>query len=141
MNDCRKKKMAKLGIQTRQKSVQYEKIRGFQSMMAFAEGSCSSKWWNLRRHEPADSSKHSFMMVTMFLKALCLNSLPNDKILDWTKFKAFADDKINGIEKMKCVARCWLPSFSPFPRIFSEAFFFSVVKNNRVLNCLPHQFC
>ena len=24
-----------------------------------------------------------------------LNSLPNDKILDWSKLKAFADDKIN----------------------------------------------
>ena len=23
-----------------------------------------------------------------------LNSLPNDKILDWSKFKAFADDEI-----------------------------------------------
>ena len=23
------------------------------------------------------------------------DSLPNDKILDWSKFKAFADDKIN----------------------------------------------
>ena len=23
------------------------------------------------------------------------NSLPNDKILDWSKFKAFADDKVN----------------------------------------------
>ena len=31
------------------------------------------------------------------------NSLPNDKILDWTKFKAFADDKWNAIEKLKLV--------------------------------------
>ena len=30
-----------------------------------------------------------------------LNSLPNDKILDWSKFKAFADDKINGVEQLK----------------------------------------
>ena len=28
-------------------------------------------------------------------------TLPNDKILDWTKLKALADDKINMIEKMK----------------------------------------
>ena len=27
-------------------------------------------------------------------KELTLNSLPNDKILDWSKFKALADDKI-----------------------------------------------
>ena len=26
------------------------------------------------------------------------NSLPNDKILDWSKLKAVADDKINVIE-------------------------------------------
>ena len=29
------------------------------------------------------------------------NLLPNDKILDWPKFKAFADDKINVTENMK----------------------------------------
>ena len=29
------------------------------------------------------------------------NSLPNDKILDWSKFKAFADDKINVNEQLK----------------------------------------
>ena len=31
------------------------------------------------------------------------NSLPNDKILDWSKLKAFADDKINITEKLKFV--------------------------------------
>ena len=31
------------------------------------------------------------------------NSLPNDKILDWTKLKAFTDDKINVTEKFKLV--------------------------------------
>ena len=30
-----------------------------------------------------------------------MNSLPNDKILDWSKLKAFADDKINVIKKLK----------------------------------------
>ena len=30
-----------------------------------------------------------------------LNSLPNDKILDLSKLKAFADDKINVSEKLK----------------------------------------
>ena len=32
------------------------------------------------------------------------NSLPIDRIVDWSKFKAFADDKINGTEKFKL---CW----------------------------------
>ena len=32
-----------------------------------------------------------------------LNSLPNNKILDWSKLKAYADDKINVTEKLKFV--------------------------------------
>ena len=37
--------------------------------------------------------------------ALSFNTLPNDKILDWSKLKAFADDKINAFadEKLKYV--------------------------------------
>ena len=31
------------------------------------------------------------------------NSLPNDKILDWSKLKALADDNINLAEKLKFV--------------------------------------
>ena len=31
------------------------------------------------------------------------NSSPNDKISDWSRFKAFADDKIDGTEKLKFV--------------------------------------
>ena len=34
---------------------------------------------------------------------LLLNSLPNDKILNWSKLKAFADDKISVTEKLKLV--------------------------------------
>ena len=30
-----------------------------------------------------------------------INSSPNDKILDWSKLKAFADDKINVNQKLK----------------------------------------
>ena len=30
-----------------------------------------------------------------------INSLPNDKILDWSKLKVFADDKINLAENFK----------------------------------------
>ena len=32
-----------------------------------------------------------------------LNSLLHEKILDWSIFKAFADDKINGTKKLKFV--------------------------------------
>ena len=33
----------------------------------------------------------------------CLNSLPNNKFLDWSKSKGFADNKINVAEKLKFV--------------------------------------
>ena len=32
-----------------------------------------------------------------------INSLPNDKISDWSKLKAFANNKINVTEKLKFV--------------------------------------
>ena len=41
------------------------------------------------------------MKVLLFDKEF--NSLPNNKILDWSKLKAFADDKINVTEKLKFV--------------------------------------
>ena len=34
-----------------------------------------------------------------------VNSLPNDKILDWSKWKAFADNKINVTEKFTFILR------------------------------------
>ena len=39
------------------------------------------------------------------IKHLILNSLPNDKILNWSKLKVFADDKINGTKELKLVLR------------------------------------
>ena len=72
------------------------------------------------------------------------NSLPNDKNLDWFRFKAFADDKINVTEKKEiwfgkggkhCGKRrkCWLPAFSPLTAMFSKVFCFRVVKSR---NCV-----
>ena len=44
---------------------------------------------------------------TFFSKSVlplcCLTLLPNKKILDWSKSKAFADDKMNATEKLKFV--------------------------------------
>ena len=34
-----------------------------------------------------------------------INSLPNNKILDWSKLKAFVDDKINATQILKFVLR------------------------------------
>ena len=38
-----------------------------------------------------------------WLVVLGFNSLPNNRILDWSKFEALADDKINVTEKLKFV--------------------------------------
>ena len=65
---------------------------------------------------------------------------PNDNIINVTKLKALADDKLNGAKmtislfdrvKKNCGKRkkCWLPAFSPFPTVFSKSFSFRVVKS------------
>ena len=73
------------------------------------------------------------------MKTTDIKLLPNDKILDWSKLKAFTDDKINVKKKMKCILRwvekncgkrrkCWFPAFSPFPTMFSKGFYLRVIK-------------
>ena len=46
--------------------------------------------------------KHGFVKIETICRGN-INSLPNDKILDWSKFKEFSDDKINVTEKVKFV--------------------------------------
>ena len=57
-------------------------------------------------------------------------------ISDWSKFKAFADDKINVTPKIclrkgrkQCGKRrkCRLPAFFPFPTMFSNGFLYRVI--------------
>ena len=68
-----------------------------------------------------------------------LNSLPNNKILDWSKLKAFADDKINPIEKLKFVLgrvenivgkgeNAGNQHFLLFPKCFEKASFSSYLQ-------------
>ena len=70
----------------------------------------------------------------------CFNSLPNNKILEWSNLKAVADNKVNAIEKLKFVLgwvknivgirrKCWFPARSPFPTMFSKGIFLRVVKS------------
>ena len=69
---------------------------------------------------------------------LCVNSSPNDKILDQAKL---ADDNFN-VDKMTTFVsdkvkktlwekdkKCWSPASSPFPTMFLTGFFFRVVKS------------
>ena len=61
-------------------------------------------------------------------------SLPNDKIVDSLKLKAFVDDKLDVTQKMKfALGRVenivGNVENAPFPAMFSEGFFVRVVKS------------
>ena len=68
-----------------------------------------------------------------------INSLPNDKYLDRSKSKAFADDKINVTEKLKFgpekvenivgkEENAGYQHFLLFPQCFKKVSFFKVIK-------------
>ena len=67
-------------------------------------------------------------------------SLNQRKKIDLLKLKALANDKINVIENFEvyfekdrkyCGKRrkCWLPAFSPFPKVFSKLSFSGSLKD------------
>ena len=67
-------------------------------------------------------------------------SLPNDNILDWSKFKAPVEDKIDVTQNSICLGkgrkhfwkrrRCWLREFSSLPKnVFKKPLFLKVVKS------------
>ena len=59
-----------------------------------------------------------------YMKKLLKNLLQNSvKILDWSKLKAFAEDKCNKNDNF-----CLVQAISPFPTMFSKGFFPRVVK-------------
>ena len=53
----------------------------------------------LERYERAPFCQGKAQVNEVDILSQCL-TLPSDKILDWTKFKAFTDDKINVAEMM-----------------------------------------
>ena len=67
--------------------------------------------------------------------------LPNDKILDQSKLKAFAGDKMNAsqkncnVDRKHCGKRrkCLLPVFYPFPIMFSKSFLLGIVNSHDCL--------
>ena len=54
------------------------------------------------------------------------NSLPNGKIWDMTRLKAFADDKINIFDRVENIVG---KGENAFPTMFSKGFFLGVVKS------------
>ena len=71
---------------------------------------------------------------------LYFNPLPDNKILDWSKLKALADDKINVVQKLKFVEgrvenivgkgeNAGYQHFLLSPQCFQESFKLGVVKS------------
>ena len=71
-----------------------------------------------------------------------VSTVLSNKILDWSKLKALADDKINMTEKVnffwggkvdnivgKRENAGYIPAFSLSPTIFSKGFFYKVIKS------------
>ena len=67
-----------------------------------------------------------------------MNSLPNGEILEWSKFKVFAEDKTNVNEMISLSDRvenivgkedCRLPAFSLYTAMLSKYLLFIVVKS------------
>ena len=92
----------------------------------------------------------------MYFFAYCFllcNSLPNDKILDWSKLKAFADNKIEVLKKMSLVFKraknivgkgenAGYQDFLLFPQCFQKAFYSGLLKVGicgKELTLLPHR--
>ena len=75
---------------------------------------------------------------------MLVNPLPKDKILDWSRFKAFADNKINDNKKLQfalgrlknCVGKGENAGYQQlllFSAMFQKGFFPRVVKSQ---NCV-----
>ena len=81
-----------------------------------------------------------FVLQRRKIQGLFWKGLTLTKILDWSKLKALADDKINVAEMITSVServenivgkrrKCWLPAFSLFLTMFSKPFFSRGVKS------------
>ena len=82
----------------------------------------------------------SSMCSNEYIQRKGLTQYQTTKILDKSNLIAFADNKINVIEKPKFHSKrvenyvekrrkCWLQAFSPFPAMFSKDYFFKVIKS------------
>ena len=71
-------------------------------------GLCKDQTYSLQIADPTPSSLsnvvQSFIHIHLYSVFIYILTLPNDKVLDWSKLKDFADDKIKLMEKLKF---CW----------------------------------
>ena len=72
------------------------------------------------------------ILSKLSLRLISCNSLTNNKILDWSKLEAFADDKINVTKQMKFgmdrVENTDYQHFLLFPQCFQKATFLGLLK-------------
>ena len=84
--------------------------------------------------------KHASILKPSFRIARLVNSLPKDKILDWSKQKAYADDQIKVIENLKFLLwreenivgkgeNAGYQHFLLFPQCFEKASQFGVIES------------
>ena len=99
----------------------------------------SADYFNLRQSKLCRLGK-SIGTGRAYALANNSNSLPNDKILAWSKLKAFADDKLHVVkiiiflfDRLENTVRkgenAGYQHFSPFPTMFLKLFFPGVVKS------------
>ena len=96
------------------------------------------------KHHSISPSPQTDEIVTFARRLIffSVNSLPNDKILDQSKLKALnfckRQNKCDltteicfGKGRIHCGNRrkCWLPAFSPFPKMFLNGLSYKVVKS------------
>ena len=105
--------MIKFGLR-KNKMIYREKQRNFSTLL---------KKCLANRQSPSMLSNPNSHSLQMWL-----NPLPNNKVLDLMKLKAFSDEKLN-VAKMMISLFDRLQAFSPFPTVFSKTFFFKVNKS------------
>ena len=95
-------------------------------------------------------------MLALYYTIPTFNSLPDDKILDWPKFKQIADDTLKCRQALvftclqyksfckHCGERrnCWLRAISPFPSVFSTCLdnFLPFSSNPEIVVCKLLEF-
>ena len=81
--------------------------------------------------------------VTLYELKLLFNSLPNNIFLDWSKLKAFADDKMKVTKKMKFVSKWWKILRKKEKMLVTSIFSFShnIFKKLHFQGCLKSGLC
>ena len=108
------------------------KILALSKLKAFAEDNFNMAkiehfFFDCRENIVKKGEKKMLVTCILSFSHNAVNSLPNEKFLDRSKFKAFADNKLNLVEKLVFVMG-WVENIvgkgeNAFPTMFSKGFF------------------